>query len=84
MGWENCTTSPIKMTMYEILTNKAPIQTTSLKFFGGVVIIKVAKSKHFGCVHPKICLRPEDKHDYAELLTMLSIFEMTTTRKNET
>ena len=63
MGWKNCTTSPIKMTMYEILTNKAPIQTTSLKFFGGVVIIKVAKSKHFGCVHPKICLRPEDKHD---------------------
>ncbi len=58
------------MTKYEILTNKAPIKTTSLKFFGGVVIKKVAKYKHFGYVHPKISLRPDDKHDYAELLTM--------------
>ena len=79
MGWENGTTSPIKMTMYEILTNKAPIKTTSLKFFGGVVIILVAKSKHFGSVHPKICLRPDEKNDFADLLTMLSIFEMTKT-----
>ena len=44
MGWEKGTTSPIKMTVYEILTNKAPIKTTSLKFLGGVVIILVAKS----------------------------------------
>ncbi len=44
MGWENCTTSPIKMTMYENFTNMAPIKTTSLKFFGGVVIKKVAMS----------------------------------------